>query len=193
MAHTHTYTVAEGGKVPSTFVGKEISWSRPDSMAEALTMGVENEATVVAAFNTQRDIVIRDRLRTYLATPGATLEGAAAIPATVKMGAPRPAGQTAKTAKPETRAKNTAAASGNKLFEKMASDDDFRARMFRDLENENDFNAWKAARTAVSAAKASPKAEPTPSPEPTPATTTAPPAEPAQSPKPATGKGKGKQ
>lgn len=90
---THTYTVAEGGKVRPEWVGREIPISNPEpnaGVANALASGAyENEAALVAAANQMRNIQLRDAARDEMAKEGATLESVIAAMAGVQMKAPR--------------------------------------------------------------------------------------------------------
>jgi hypothetical protein len=95
---THTYTVAEGGKVAPRWVGTELTIHNPDpkaGVANALASGAyENEAALVAAANQMRNIAIREAFRDAMdgSAEGAdkvTLDDVIAAGRAVVMKAPR--------------------------------------------------------------------------------------------------------
>lgn len=151
MPQPHIYTVAKGNEVPERFHGSEVQLTRGTTIAELLSLGhFENEAAIVQAAESQWLIGARQAIRNELgrevkdgeAPP--TLESASAKGNAVKLGAPRPAAQ-AKPKTPKAKAQAATKASGSKLFERMASDEKFRAQMFRALDNQAEFEAWQAA------------------------------------------------
>jgi hypothetical protein len=97
-------------------------------------------------------------VRKALSKEGANVAEAIKAANAVKLGAPR-AASTPKSAKPSTIRKNTAAASGNRLFEKCATDADFLRRMVaQQIVDETEYNTWLANRN-LKDPKAAPKAE----------------------------------
>lgn len=168
----HTYIVQKGDNVKPSFVGTKIELQNSTSLAEALSAGhFESEAAVVAAANAIRNIAANRVVRKELATEAGSVAKAISLANAVKVGAPRPAA-TPKTAKPSTIRKNTAAASGNRLFEKCATDADFLRRMVgQGIVEQGEFDTWLANRDKKDAPKAAA----------TPAATEAPKAAPAQS------------
>lgn len=144
---THTYTVQKGDAVKPQFVGTKVEIQNSTTVAEALQAGhFENEAALVAAANAIRNIAVNRVVRKELAKDNGSTAEAIRLGNLVKVGAPRPAA-TPKTAKPSTIRKNTAAASGNRLFEKCAADADFLRRMIaQQIVDETEFNTWLANR-----------------------------------------------
>lgn len=154
----HIYEVAKGNEVPTQFHGKEVQLSRATTIAECLSSGhYENEEAIVAAAESQWLIGARAAIRTELGrTPkdgeaAPTLESASAKGNAVKLGAPREAKEQ-KPRTPQAESRKAAADSGNKLFQKMAADENVRNRMFKLLDNEAEFTAWQTAQAKVAAA-----------------------------------------
>jgi hypothetical protein len=159
MQKTHTYTVQKGDAVRAEFVGTKVGLVNEDTLAGAISLGhFENEASVMAAANAQRNIAANRVVRKALSKEGANVAEAIKAANAVKLGAPR-AASTPKSAKPSTIRKNTAAASGNRLFEKCATDADFLRRMVaQQIVDETEYNTWLANRN-LKDPKAAPKAE----------------------------------
>lgn len=158
---THTYTVQKGDAVRAEFVGTKVGLVNEDTLAGALSLGhYENEAAVMAAANAQRNIAANRVVRKALSKEGAKVDEAIKAANAVKLGAPR-AASTPKSAKPSTIRKNTAAASGNRLFEKCATDADFLRRMVsQQIVDQAEYDTWLANRN-LKDPKAAPKAEAT--------------------------------
>lgn len=142
---THTYVVQKGDNVKANFVGTKIEVQNSQTLAEALSAGhFESEAAVIAAANAIRNIAVNRVVRKELAKDNGSVAEAIKLGNAVKVGAPRPAA-TPKTAKPSTIRKNTAAASGNRLFEKCASDADFLRRMIaQGIVDQGEYDTWLA-------------------------------------------------
>lgn len=141
----HTYIVQKGDNVKPNFVGTKIELQNSQTLAEALSAGhFESEAAVVAAANAIRNIAANRVVRKELASDTGSVAKAISLGNAVKVGAPR-AASTPKTAKPSTIRKNTAAASGNRLFEKCATDADFLRRMVsQGIVDQTEFDTWLA-------------------------------------------------
>lgn len=156
---THTYTVQKGDAVRAEFVGTKVGLVNEDTLAGALSLGhFENEAAVMAAANAQRNIAANRVVRKALSKEGAKVDEAIKSANAVKLGSPR-AASTPKSAKPSTIRKNTAAASGNRLFEKCATDADFLRRMVaQQIVDQAEYDTWLANRN-LQDPKAAPKAE----------------------------------
>lgn len=140
---THTYEVSKGNDVRAEFVGREVALQRCDTLAELISSGhFENEAAVVAAAESQWLIGARAAARAELGKPEGTLESAAAKANAVKLGTPREA----KPSKPKTPAqarRATAAAAGNKIFERMRTDAKYRERAIKaGFVEESDYLAY---------------------------------------------------
>lgn len=152
---THTYVVQKGDNVKANFVGTKIELQNSTTLAEALSSGhFESEAAVVAAANAIRNIAANRVVRKELAKDNGSVAEAVRLANLVKVGAPR-AASTPKTAKPSTIRKNTAAASGSRLFEKCATDADFLRRMIaQQIVDETEFNTWLANRNKQDEKKA---------------------------------------
>lgn len=157
----HTYVVQKGDNVKAQFVGTKVEIANSQTTAEALSAGhFENEAALVAAANAIRNIAVNRVVRKELAKDNGSVAEAIKQGNAVKVGAPRPA-STPKTAKPSTIRKNTAAASGNRLFEKCATDADFLRRMVaQQIVDQSEFDTWLANRDKKDAPKAAPAATP---------------------------------
>lgn len=142
---THTYVVQKGDNVKTNFVGTKIELQNSTTLAEALSSGhFENEGAVVAAANAIRNIAANRVVRKELAKDAGSVAEAVKLANAVKIGAPR-AASTPKTAKPSTIRKNTAAASGNRLFEKCATDADFLRRMIaQGIVDQGEYDVWLA-------------------------------------------------
>lgn len=172
----HSYEVQRGNEVRPEHVGKTVTWQKAQTIGEALGLptdaaqeisriiaGVtsksgahfESEAALVAAGEQQRDIAVRDDIRTILGKEDGTVEKAAKAAQELVIGAPRTSdGKVTKAKKPETIAKNAAASSGNKLFEKALVDEKFRASMIRNgVLDEAEFQTWQSAREAAAQPK----------------------------------------
>jgi hypothetical protein len=156
---THTYTVQKGDAVRPEFVGTKVGLVNEDTLAGALSLGhFENEAAVMAAANAQRNIAANRVVRKALSVEGAKIDEAIKAANAIKVGSPR-AASTPKSAKPSTIRKNTAAASGNRLFEKCATDGDFLRRMVsQQIVDQAEYDTWLANRN-LKDPKAAPKAE----------------------------------
>lgn len=141
----HIYVVQKGDNVKPTFVGTKIEVQNSQTVAEALTSGhFESEAAIVAAANAIRNIAVNRVVRKELAKDNGSVAEAVKLGNAVKVGAPRPA-STPKTAKPSTIRKNTAAASGNRLFEKCSTDADFLRRMVtQQIVDQGEYDTWLA-------------------------------------------------
>lgn len=166
---THTYTVQKGDAVRAEFVGTKVGLVNEDTLAGALSLGhFENEAAVMAAANAQRNIAANRVVRKALSVEGAKVDEAVKLANAVKLGSPR-AASTPKSAKPSTIRKNTAAASGNRLFEKCATDADFLRRMVaQQIVDQAEYDTWlanrnlkdpKAAKAEAPASSATPEAQ----------------------------------
>lgn len=142
---THTYTVQKGDNVKSQFVGTKVEIQNSTTVDEALKAGhFESEAAIVAAANAIRNIAVNRVVRKELAKDNGSTAEAIRLGNLVKVGAPR-AASTPKSAKPSTIRKNTAAASGNRLFEKCATDADFLRRMVaQGIIDETEYSTWLA-------------------------------------------------
>lgn len=172
---THTYVVQKGDAVLPRFVGTKIELQNSQTVAEGLSHGhFESEAAIMAAANAIRNIAANRVVRKQLALETGSVAEAIKLGNAVKIGAPRPA-STPKTAKPSTIRKNTAAASGNRLFEKCKQDADFLSRMLaQGIVDQSEYDTWlanvgKKDEKKVAATPAAPVAEVT-----TPATPTKP-------------------
>lgn len=183
---THTYVVQKGDNVLPRFVGTKIDLQNSTSVAEGLAEGhFESEAAIMAAANAIRNIAANRVVRKELANEAGSVAKAVQLGNAVKIGAPRPA-STPKTAKPSTIRKNTAAASGNRLFEKCRSDADFLSRMIaQGIVDQAEYDTWLAnvgkkdeKKTAAPAAEAA-KPAATPVADATPASPAKTPAKPA--------------
>lgn len=172
MAREHKYEVQKGNEVRTEFVGKTVSWMKAQTIGEALGLPddvgaritkligdatktsnphFESEHALVAAGEQQRDIAVRDDIRTILGKPEGTLAEAAKAATELTIGAPRTGnGSVSKTAKPATRQKRAAADTGNKVFERCLTDEKFRNTMER-AGMLDGFEEWKAAREAAQA------------------------------------------
>lgn len=142
---THTYIVQKGDNVKSNFVGTKIELQNSTTLAEALSAGhFESEAAVVAAANAIRNIAANRVVRKELAKDNGSVAEAIKLGNAVKVGAPR-AASTPKSAKPSTIRRNTAAASGNRLFEKCSTDADFLRRMVaQGIVDQTEYDTWLA-------------------------------------------------
>lgn len=156
---THTYTVQKGDAVKPQFVGTKVSITNADTVAEGISLGhFESEAAIMAAANAQRNIAVNRVVRKALSKDDAKVDDAVALGNKVKLGSPR-AASTPKTAKPSTIRKNVAASSGNRLFEKCATDADFLRRMVgQGIVDQGEYDTWLANRN-VADPKAPSKAE----------------------------------
>lgn len=145
----HTYKVQQGDKVLARNIGATVTLVDYTTVQEAINAGhYENEEALVAAANEQRHIRANRAVRKVLAKEDGTVAQAIEAGNAVKVGAPRPA-STPKTAKPETIRKNTAAASGNRLFQRCAQDEDFLKRMVKQgIVDQGEFAAWQATQAA---------------------------------------------
>jgi hypothetical protein len=160
MQKTHTYTVQKGDAVRAEFVGTKVGLVNEDTLAGALALGhFENEASVMAAANAQRNIAANRVVRKALSKEGANVAEAIKAANAVKLGAPR-AASTPKTARPSTIRKNTAASSGEKLYVKCSADADFLRRMIdQGIVDQTEYDLWLANRNKKDPEKAK-KAEP---------------------------------
>jgi hypothetical protein len=178
----HSYEIAKGNEVSPEFVGKTVTWQKAETIGEALGLPTdvaaqvsaliagatkttqnphfESEKALVAAGEQQRDIAVREDIRSTLAkdakTPG-TIDAAAKVANELTIGSPRAGGKVGKAVKPQTIQKNAAASSGNKMFEKALVDEKFRNLMIRNgVLDEAEFGTWQAAREAASAPATTP-------------------------------------
>jgi hypothetical protein len=142
---THIYVVQKGDNVKPTFVGSKIEVQNSQTVAEALAAGhFESEAAIVAAANAIRNIAVNRVVRKELAKENGSVAEAVKLGNAVKVGTPR-AASTPKTAKPSTIRRNTAAASGNRLFEKCSTDADFLRRMVsQGIVDQGEYDTWLA-------------------------------------------------
>lgn len=152
---THTYTVQKGDAVRAEFVGTKVGLINEDTLAGAISLGhFENEAAVMAAANAQRNIAANRVVRKALSVEGAKVDEAIRLANAVKLGSPR-AASTPKSAKPSTIRKNTAAASGNRLFEKCATDAGFLQRMVsQQIVDQGEYDTWLVNRNLKDPKKA---------------------------------------
>lgn len=142
---THIYIVQKGDNVKPTFVGSKVEVQNSQTVAEALSAGhFESEAAIVAAANAIRNIAVNRVVRKELAKDTGSVAEAIKLGNAVKVGAPR-AASTPKSAKPSTIRRNTAAASGNRLFEKCSTDADFLRRMVaQGIVDQAEYDTWLA-------------------------------------------------
>lgn len=167
---THIYIVQKGDNVKPTFVGSKVEVQNSQTVAEALSAGhFESEAAIVAAANAIRNIAVNRVVRKELAKDTGSVAEAIKLGNAVKVGAPR-AASTPKSAKPSTIRRNTAAASGNRLFEKCSTDADFLRRMVaQGIVDQAEYDTWLANKDKKDEKKA-----PAPAAAATPAQTSAP-------------------
>lgn len=129
----HTSTVSKGTDVRAEFIGKNVTWQKAQTVAEAIDNGhFADESALVAAAEAQRDIAIRAGVRGILGKPEGTLAAAQTYAGTVKVGAPRVSSGTGsgpKTAK--GRVQKTTQAVGNKMFDRAIADPTWAAKAIK--------------------------------------------------------------
>lgn len=144
----------KGKDVPAALVGQTLTLKVPETYAEAESLTRNGQPDVVAKFADGRIIGLQGKIRTASGKKDkdgnyvhdlASLQKLADeyLYSVQTEGVP-------KSIKPETKQNRAAASVGNRLFDRMASDDKFRAQMFKNgVADEGEFNAWLEARDAA--------------------------------------------
>lgn len=161
---TVSWTI-QGGRVHSSLKGQVITGIKvPETYAEAETLVKNGQSDVVAKFADGRIIGLQGKLRTMAekvkedGSPKYTLADLQKAHDEYLYSVQ--AEGTPKSIKPETKQNRQAASVGNRLFDRMASDDKFRAQMFKNgVADEAEFNEWLSARDEAAAKAAAEASE----------------------------------
>lgn len=162
---TTTYELA-GKDINPAHKGLAINLRIPENYTEAETFTKAGQSDVVAKFADGYVIALQGKLRTAsgkkdkdgnFVNDGAALQK---IADDYKYSVQ--AEGTPKSIKPQTQKQRKEQDVGNRLFERMASDEKFRNQMFKSgVADEETFNAWLAAKDAATAAATPAATEPT--------------------------------
>lgn len=148
----------KGKDVPSELAGQEITIKVPENYTEAETFTKAGQSDVVAKFADGYVIALQSRLRTAAGKKdkdGKLVNDVAALQKLAdEYKYSVQAEGTPKTIKPQTKQQRTEQGVGNRLFERMASDEKFRNQMLKNgVAEQAEFDAWFEAKQAAEAAK----------------------------------------